>query len=110
MSDPRNARAVALASTAVNASSVQAVAIRLGYSRPALSRYLGNDYPGVEKIEAAIFAELDKRDCPHTGEPVAIVYCRGKAVGPRPFGGRARGEHWDACQNCEHKPSQGEKS
>ena len=110
----RNSRAVDLLEAAVAESSIQAVANRLergpgkSYSRPALSRYLSDSYPNPERLEAAILEELDKRDCPHSGEAVAIDYCRSKASGPRPFGGLARGKLWDTCQTCQNNPNQGE--
>lgn len=104
MSDPRNPHALALARTAAEADSIAAVAEALGYSRPAVSRYLSGGYPSPGPIEAAILSYYDRRHCPHVGEEVAPEYCRRKALAPEPFGGNARLVHWQACRQCPHKP------
>lgn len=84
----------------------QQIAIDIGYSRPSVSRYMSGTYgDGIQKLEAAILKAYDKRDCPHTGEPIASEVCRKKALGPKPFGGSARQIWWLACQNCPHKPT-----
>lgn len=106
MSDPRNPHALALARAAVEASSIAAVAVALGYSRPAVSRYLSGGYPSLGPIEAAIVSRYDRRHCPHIGAEVSPDYCRQRALAPEPFGGNARLAHWQACQRCEHKPKE----
>lgn len=85
--------------------SRQQIAIEIGYSRPAVSRFMSGTYgTGLDKIEAAILKAYDKRDCPHTGEAIASENCRKKAIRPKPFGGSARQIWWMACQTCPHKP------
>jgi len=85
------------------------IAIEIGYSRPAVSRYTSGTYGAeVNDIEAAILARYDRRECPHVGKPVDPETCRIKALSPRPFGGQARERHWKACQTCQNKPNQGE--
>lgn len=104
MTDPRNPHALALVRAAVEASSINAVAAEIDYSRPAVSRYLSGDYPSLGPIEAAIVSRYDRRHCPHIDEEVAPEYCIRRALAPQPFGGNARLAHWQACQRCEHKP------
>jgi len=103
MSDARNPHALALARAAVESASITAVAEALGYSRPALSRYLSGAYPSPGPIEAAIVSRYDRRQCPHIGCEVPPEYCHQRALAPEPFGGRARLLHWQACQQCPHK-------
>lgn len=83
----------------------QQVGDEIGYSRPAVSRYLSGTYgDGVEKLEAALLKTYDRRDCPHTGEALAPDVCRKKALGPKPFGGAERRTWWLCCQTCKNKP------
>lgn len=83
----------------------QQIAIEIGYSRPAVSRYMSGSYgDGIEKLEAAILKVYDRRDCPHTGEAIAPEVCQKKALGPKPFGGAERRTWWLCCQTCPHKP------
>lgn len=86
--------------------SRQVIALEIGYSRPAVSRYTSGTYGAeVDDIEAAIMARYDRRECPHLGKPVEPETCIRKALTPRPFGGQARERHWEACQTCQYKPS-----
>lgn len=102
-------RAFELCFAQVNAGkSRQQIAIEIGYSRPAVSRYMSGTYgDGLEKIEAAILKTYDRHECPHTGESVEPSLCRKKALGPKPFGGNERLAWWLTCQICPHKPVQG---
>ena len=97
-------RAHTLAKAAIACASITAVAARIGYSRPALSRYLSGTYPGTEKIESAILAAYDRRVCPHTEREIDRETCERKGLSPKPFGGREREAHWMTCQTCPHKP------
>ena len=101
-----DSRALALVRAAVESSNIAAVANALGYSRPALSRYLSGGYPSPGPIEAAILSYYDRRLCPHIGEEVSAETCRRRALAPKPFGGNARLAHWQACQRCPHKPEE----
>ena len=97
---------LALAAVARDPRKIAGVAEALGYSRTALSLYLNGKYAGVEAIEHAIVNHFDTRDCPHTGEEIAAVVCRRRALAPQPFGGTARLAQWETCQTCPHKPIQ----
>lgn len=83
------------------------VAEVLGYSRPALSRYVNGSYGGAAALEAAIFEHYQGvRRCPHSGEEIPVAQCRKRAYAPEPFGGQARHAQWAACQRCPIKPIQ----
>lgn len=85
--------------------SRQRIGTEIGYSRTAVSLFLSGTYGAdLNNIESAILAAYDKRDCPHTGDPVAATVCRKKALAPKPFGGNARLDWWNTCQTCPHKP------
>lgn len=98
----RNESIYQLALEAVKNSSINAVALKIGYSRPALSRYMSDSYgAGAEKIESAIKAHFDTRHCPHLSKPVMLEYCQQKSQAARPLkSGSAREAHWLACQAC----------
>lgn len=101
MTDPR---ALVIAAAAIHPRGLTGVADELGYSRPALSRYVNGSYSGVDKLEAAILNRYNRRQCPHTGEDLAADMCRRRALSPQPFGGAARLAQWTACQRCPFKP------
>ena len=85
--------------------SRQQIAEDIGYSRPAVSRYMSGTYgENVKEIEAAILKAYDRRECPHTGEDIEPATCQKKAPAPKPFGGATRLAWWSACQTCPHKP------
>lgn len=102
--------AIALVQEAAKAHprGLAGVAEVLGYSRPALSRYVNGSYGGPEKLEAAIFEHYQGlRTCPHDGEELPVAVCRKRAHAPEPFGGNARLAAWRACQACPLKPLEG---
>ena len=104
-----SSHAMNLCREAVEASSITAVAEQLDrgdgkpYSRTAISLYLSGNYSaGVEKLETAILARYDMHACTHNGMEISGPECKRRATAPRPFGGRAKEAHWQACQLCEH--------
>lgn len=107
----RDAHTLALAQAAVNATSRAAVAGEIGFSRTAVSLYLSGKYPAdPREVEAAIRARYDRYPCPHTGQEISGPECQKRGSSPRPFGGRAKQAHWDACQACQHKHIRGEEA
>lgn len=93
------------AAAAAHPRGLAGVAEVLGYSRPALSRYVNGDYGTAAALEAAIVDRYHAlRACPHEGEEVAIAQCRRRAHAPEPYGGVARHAAWAACQVCPMKP------
>lgn len=93
-----------LAQTFAGKSKTQ-IAADIGYSRPAVSRYMAGTYgSGVEKVEAAIIKAYDRRICPVDGEEKAPAHCRRVALRPRPHGFPDAESLWITCQTCSHKP------
>jgi len=104
-----NEHAYRLAEAAARATSKQAVANEIGYTRGAVSQYLSRSYgANPAKLEAAIVARYDLHECPHTGINIGGPECQRRASAPRPFGGRAKENHWLACQTCRHNQQRGE--
>ncbi len=98
-----NPHAYELARAAAKATSKQAVADAIDYTRGAVSQYLNGYYlANPAKLEAAILARYDIHTCPHTGHEIGGPECRRRATAPRPFGGRAKEANWLACQSCQH--------
>lgn len=105
----RDPHTLSLAVAAVSATNKAAVAREIGYSRSAVSLYLGDKYPAEPgEIEAAIRARYDRYVCPHTGQEISGPECQKRAGQPKPFGGRAKSAHWEACQACQHRNSKEE--
>lgn len=99
------ALALVRAAAAAHPRRLAGVAAVLGYSRPALSRYVNGSYVGEKKLEAAIFeCYQGVRACPHDGDEIPVSVCRKRATTPEPFGGNARHAAWQACQVCPFKP------
>jgi len=99
------ALALVKAAAAAHPRRLAGVAEALGYSRPALSRYVNGSYGAATDLEAAIFDRYQGlRICPHDGEEVPVAHCRRRAHAPEPYGGNARHAAWQACQRCPMKP------
>lgn len=99
----RDAHTLNLAQTAIDNSSITAVAVQIGISRTALSLYMADKYPAeVDKLEAEIRARYDLYICPHTQQEITGPDCKQRATQPKPFGGKAKLAHWQACQSCQH--------
>ncbi len=100
----RDAHALTLAQNAIDASSITAVALKIGFSRTALSLYMNDKYPAEpEAIESAIRTRFDQYPCNFTNEVITGQDCQQRANQPKPFGGRAKLTHWLACQSCPMK-------
>ena len=85
--------------------TIDQVAEEIGYSRPALSRYLSGTYgDGVQNIETALLKAYDQRICPGDGEVKRPEHCRRIAPGPRPHGFPDADALWLVCQTCAHRP------
>ena len=104
LSQENRAHAMALIRAAVKASNVKAVAERLGYSRPCLSRLINDDYPNPDKVFAAALLRLDRHPCPWFGDDVAGHYCIELNTGPVPTWNPTALDHRRACRACHHKP------
>lgn len=106
-----NSKAMDLVFSQIGAGKSKAkIGEEIGYSRPAVSRYMSGTYgESVTAIEAAILKAYDKRVCPHDQEEKQPDQCRRIALRPRPHGFPDAEERWLACQSCPHKPERGGK-
>lgn len=100
-------RALALLRAEVARSNIKMAAIRLGFSRPAISMALAGKYPaGVGRLRAKIFETFaDRVDCPHLGHDIAPSECRDHRDAPMPTAPRRAVAHWQACRNCLFNPN-----
>lgn len=89
------------------ASSIGAVALRLGYSRTAISQVLAGKYPGsTAKIEAAALAVLEAPltvACPYLGGDIPASTCRATSSNRAPTHNPVLMWHWRACQQCQNR-------
>ena len=49
-------------------------------------------------------------ECPFLRRLIPVTDCHRHALRPMPTGSSYALEHWETCQECEHKPNQGEKN
>lgn len=89
------------------ATSIGAVALRLGYSRTAISQVLSGKYPGnTAKIEVAALAVLEAPltvACPYVGSDIPIDTCRATSTNRAPTHNPVLMWHWAACQQCQNR-------
>lgn len=85
--------------------SIQHIANEIGYSRPAVSRYLSGTYgDSVAAVETALLKTYDRRICPVDKKEKPAEYCQRNALTPRPHGFPDADSLWKTCQSCPHKP------
>lgn len=99
------ARALALIRAEVSASSKAAVAMRLGYSRPAVSRLLSGTYGDPDQLLRTALTVLDSVGCPHTGVEVPRTLCVEQTRSEPPTHNPFRLAHWHACRRCPNNPT-----
>jgi len=88
------------------AGSIQAVANQLGYSRPAISLALKENYPGgTDRLAAKVVATFcDRVLCPHSKENLSQGECTYLRTRPLPQSDVSELRHWYACRNCPNNP------
>nr|WP_295832886.1 hypothetical protein [uncultured Azospirillum sp.] len=100
-------RAMALLEREIAATSVAAVARRLGtYGRVTVSMVAAGTYAGRPDAPLARVLEVfdaDTVDCPHLDRPLSRPECRTHAGRAMPTGSPAAFRHWEACQSCPHR-------
>lgn len=96
-----------LLSAAVVASSMTAVAKRLGISRTAVSLVLAGKYGAkTDRIEAKVLAVIGNSvECPAMGKAIAMDRCREFHQARAPMHNPIAMQHWRACQRCSHNPN-----
>lgn len=90
----------------VEASTIVAVAERIGYSRTSVSHLLHGRYPGnPHKIAAKIIEVFaDQIVCPHLDREITPQHCVDLREAPMPTSNAKQLRHWTACQNCPNNP------
>ncbi len=92
----------ALLEAAIAASSVTAVARRLGVARSSLSLLRNGHYPGsTARMERRIVAVLGAA-CPVYGGHLAAQTCRTRRTSPMPTSNPYALRRWRECQQCQH--------
>lgn len=90
----------------VAASSMTAVAKRVGISRTAVSLCLSGKYGAkTERVAAKVLAILGESvDCPAMGQIVAKEKCRDFCTRRAPTHNPVAMQHWRTCQRCPNNP------
>lgn len=90
----------------IEATSVTAVAKKIGYARTSVSllhhgRYLGDN----KHITAAIIEAFAKEiTCPHLKREIAPAECREMRDAPMPQSDPKKFRHWTVCRSCPNNP------
>jgi hypothetical protein len=88
-------------------TSIAAVAVRLDYSRTAISLVLGGKYPGrLDKVEKKAIEVLEPPvtvDCPHLAEVIPVLQCKQYSLRKVPTHNPQKMTHWRACQECQNR-------
>lgn len=88
------------------ASSMTAVAGRLGISRTAVSLCLSGKYGAkTDRVAAKVLDILGESvDCPAQGAVIAKRHCRDLSTRKAPTHNPVAMQHWRTCQRCAHNP------
>lgn len=90
---------------AAETSGKLGVALRLGVSRPYVSRVTTGHIPQASpRFVARVMALLAQVHCPYLGRMLSPDECRGYASREYERIGAIDVPHWRACQRCEHNP------
>ena len=88
-------------------TSIGKVAIRVGYSRTAISQVLAGKYPGdMAKLERMALAALELPlavACPFLKLNLPTTMCREFSTKAAQIHNPVAMQHWRACQQCPHK-------
>ena len=90
----------------VAATSVAAVARRIGYARSSVSNLLNDNYPSSpRKIGAKILEVFSANiSCPFLKRDIAAAECREAREAPMPTNNARRLRHWTACRRYPNNP------
>lgn len=102
---PADWRAVLGAAIAADPQGKLGVALRLGVSRPYVSRITTGHIPVASpRFIARVLTRLAEVPCPYLGEQLSADACRGYAT--REYARIAAQDvpHWRACRVCPHHP------
>jgi hypothetical protein len=82
------------------------VAVRIGFSRAAVSQALSGTYGAkTDAIARAVIDHYDRPFCDLQNRVIERPLCRRISLIPEPKGGDAR-VRWVVCQTCANKPKE----
>jgi hypothetical protein len=94
----------------VNASNKTRVAEKMDVSRSTLSAVMngigeyGKGKASTVNFEREFRRAYEQLPCPYNGTNVGTAYCREHALSAAPTHNPLQMMHWQACQQCSHKP------
>lgn len=99
---PATPKVLALLSAALKTlGTKEAVAVRVGRSRTAISLYMRDEYPSPPwRFEAAVVEAFQSFECPWSGEWVKDEDCNTRFNAPAQSASPAAHKQWKACQVC----------
>ncbi|NVM78875.1 hypothetical protein FHW83_004706 [Duganella sp. SG902] len=88
-------------------TSIGRAALRVGYSRTAISQALSAKYPGdMAKLERMVLSALELPmavACPHLKLNLPTTMCHDFSTKAAPTHNPLHMMHWRACQSCPNK-------
>jgi hypothetical protein len=88
--------------------SIQATAVKLGYSRAAISLIRRGKYSGdPSRVIARIHQICATVACPHLGQDITGAECRAFAERAYPTSSSLEAAHWRACRRCPQRSTEG---
>ncbi|MDP1527690.1 MAG: hypothetical protein Q8M20_17950 [Rhodocyclaceae bacterium] len=76
----------------------------LGIKDSAVRMVCTGNYPNPHNILNQFARHfINVVDCPYAGRTLERSDCHTRSTAPRPFGGAAKLNWWQACQHCEHR-------
>lgn len=91
----------------VEKTSIGRAALRVGYSRTAISQALSGKYNrSLDNLEAKVLAALELPmaiACPYLGLNLPTTMCNDMSGRPAPTHNPVAVNWWRACQTCEHR-------
>lgn len=94
----------------VAATNKTQVALKMGVDRATVSAVVnglaayGKGTAKTTNFEREFRRAYEQLECPYTGGNVGAVYCRENALCSAPTHNPLQMMHWQACQQCSHKP------
>lgn len=90
----------------VEATSITAVARKIGYARSSVSNLFYGRYPGSPHKIGAKIVEVFAAEirCPHLNCDIVPAACREAREAPMPTNNARQLRHWTACQSCPNNP------
>jgi hypothetical protein len=94
----------------IAASNITQVALKMIVDRATVSAIVnglaayGKGTAKTTNFERKFRQAYEQLDCPYAGKQVGGAYCREQALCTAPTHNPLQMQHWQACQQCSHKP------